>query len=61
MNICPICGVEYSEHPALSRKNNNVLICLTCGLREALLAAGVSKAEADEVLSFIKDKMNTKE
>ena len=36
IKICPHCGREYTEHPALSRKDNKTEICPTCGMREAL-------------------------
>lgn len=32
---CPICGQEYSEAPAISRRDNSE-ICPDCGVREAL-------------------------
>ena len=34
--ICPNCGRKYSECPALSRKDNETLICADCGTKEAL-------------------------
>lgn len=34
--ICPICGREYTEYPALSRKDNKTEICPECGVNEAL-------------------------
>lgn len=33
---CPICGETYTEHPAISRKDNKTEICPECGLSEAL-------------------------
>lgn len=36
--ICPICGKEYEEYPALSRKDNHTEICSECGQQEALEA-----------------------
>ena len=36
IRICPICGNEYTEHPAISRKDNITEICPTCGMKEAL-------------------------
>lgn len=38
IKVCPICGMKYSEHSALSRKDNKTEICPTCGLMEALEA-----------------------
>ena len=36
--VCPICGEDYSEHPAISRKDNKSEICPECGIKEALEA-----------------------
>ena len=36
IKICPICGCEYTERPALSRKDNETEICPLCGLKEAM-------------------------
>lgn len=38
IKICPVCGKEYTEHPALSRKDNKTEICPECGMAEALKA-----------------------
>ena len=35
--VCPICGEDYSEHPAISRKDNKSKICPRCGTGEALM------------------------
>ena len=32
--ICPRCGQPYYEPPALSRLDNETLICPDCGTRE---------------------------
>ena len=50
---CPICGKEYSEHPALSRVDGLTLICPDCGTREALESIGVSKEQQDKILGII--------
>ena len=34
--ICPICGREYTDYPALSRRDNATEICPDCGVSEAL-------------------------
>lgn len=34
--ICPKCGREYDEAPALSRKDGRTAICPECGITEAL-------------------------
>lgn len=36
--ICPICGKEYTERPALSRLDNETEICPDCGMAQALKA-----------------------
>lgn len=43
--ICPVCGREYHEPPALSRADNQTLICPDCGVWEALNSIGVGEAE----------------
>ena len=50
---CPICGKEYTEHPALSRTDGKTLICPDCGTREALESIGVSKEQQDKILGII--------
>ncbi len=51
--VCPRCGQTYRGVPALSRKDNETLICPDCGTREALESIGVSAAEQDEILATI--------
>ena len=34
--ICPICGREYTDYPALSRRDGITEICPDCGVSEAL-------------------------
>ena len=43
--VCPLCHKDYSEHPAISRKDNKSEICPQCGIKEALEAfkKGVKK------------------
>lgn len=53
VRTCPICGKQYSEHPALSRVDGTTLICPDCGTREALESIGVSKEEQDKILGII--------
>ena len=52
---CPVCGKEYSGHPAISRKDNVTEICPTCGTREALSAAGISEEKQAEIISVIEE------
>ena len=35
---CPKCGKEFTEHPALSREDNETEICPECGVEEAVKA-----------------------
>lgn len=51
--ICPKCGCVYTGVPALSRTDNETLICPDCGTREALEALGISLEEQDKIVSII--------
>lgn len=51
--VCPICGATYHERPALSRMDNETLICPDCGTREALASIGVGRAEQDAIIAII--------
>ena len=51
--VCPHCGIEYHGIPALSRTDNQTLICPDCGTREALESIGISKEEQDKIVSII--------
>lgn len=53
IRICPRCGSAYHGVPALSRSDNETLICSDCGTREALATLGVSEAEQDQILDII--------
>lgn len=35
---CPKCKKEFTEHPAISREDNETEICPECGVREAMEA-----------------------
>ena len=50
---CPICGAIYTEAPALSRLDNETLICPDCGTRQALESIGVSREEQEKILTII--------
>lgn len=50
---CPICGRSYTGHPALSRTDNETLICPDCGTRQALASIGVNEKEQEEILATI--------
>ena len=49
IKICPRCGKPYHDVPALSRMDNETLICPDCGTREALESIDVDQAEQDEI------------
>ena len=53
IRICPLCGGTYTEAPALSRTDNETLICPDCGTRQALESIGVSEEEQEKILSII--------
>ena len=51
--ICPKCGCVYTEVPALSRVDNESLICADCSTKEALESIGFSKEEQEKIISII--------
>lgn len=53
IKICPRCGNAYHGAPALSRTDNETLICPDCGTREALESIGVDVKEQEEILATI--------
>ena len=53
IRICPRCGRSYHEAPALSRADNETLICPDCGTREALESIGVDAKEQELILDAI--------
>ena len=53
IQICPRCGKAYSEPAALSRMDNQTLICPDCGTREALDSIGVKPEEQEQIISTI--------
>lgn len=53
INHCPRCGAIYGGVPALSRQDNETLICPDCGTREALESIGVGMEEQDSILETI--------
>ena len=53
MRKCPICGQEYSSPPAVSRIDNKTPICPSCGVRQALSAAGIGKDAQEGIVSVI--------
>ena len=57
IKICPRCGNSYHGSPALSRADNETLICPDCGTREALESIGVKPSEQEEILETIHRSM----
>ncbi len=53
IRICPRCGNAYHGAPALSRADNETLICPDCGTREALESIGVDEKEQELILDAI--------
>ena len=53
MAVCPLCGRAYHGAPALSREDNETLICPDCGTREALQSLGVVPLEQEKILAAI--------
>ena len=53
IRVCPLCGAAYNEPPALSRTDNETLICPDCGTRQALESIGVDTEEREKILSII--------
>lgn len=53
IKICPRCGSAYHGAPALSRQDNETLLCPDCGTREALDSIGVDEKEQESILASI--------
>ncbi len=50
IRICPRCGKEYTDYPALSRRDNETEICPDCGTREALEDVGITAEEIEQII-----------
>ena len=53
IRVCPLCGKTYGEAPALSRTDNETLICPDCVTRQALESIGIDAEERERILSII--------
>ena len=53
MAVCPLCGRTYHGVPALSRTDNETLICPDCGTRPALQSIGVDSDEQEKIIETI--------
>ncbi len=52
--VCPHCGRSFVEPPALSRVDNQTMVCPDCGVREALAAIGCQPDEVERILETIR-------
>ena len=53
LSVCPRCGRSICEPPALSRLDNETLICPDCGTRKALESIGVKPDEQEQIIAAI--------
>ena len=53
IRVCPLCGKSFGEAPALSRTDNETLICPDCGTRQALESIGIDAEEREKIISII--------
>lgn len=58
-HICPVCGRQFFETPAVSRRDLKQEICSVCAATEALedarKAGAISRGEAKEIQEIIED------
>ena len=54
MKICPNCGEEYFEPPAISRTDNKTEICSSCGIREAVKGL-IPESDVEELIQKNKE------
>ena len=58
-HICPVCGRQFFEDPAVSRRDPDMKICSVCAATEALedaqKAGAISRGEAKEIKEIIED------
>ena len=58
-HICPVCGRQFFETPAVSRRDESMKICSVCAATEALEdareAGAISRGEAKEIKEIIED------
>ena len=58
-HICPVCGRQFFETPAVSRRDESVKICSVCAATEALEdareAGAISRGEAKEIQKIVED------
>ena len=58
-HICPVCGRQFFETPAISRRDESMKICSVCAATEALedaqKAGAISRGEAKEIQKIVED------
>ena len=58
-HICPVCGRQFFEDPAVSRRDPDMKICSVCAATEALedaqKAGSISRGEAKEIQKIVED------
>ena len=58
-HICPVCGRQFFETPAVSRRDESMKICSVCAATEALedaqKAGAISRGETKEIQEIIED------
>ena len=58
-HICPVCGRQFFETPAVSRRDESMKICSVCAATEALedaqKAGAISRGEAKEIQKIVED------
>ena len=56
-HICPVCGRQFFETPAISRRDESMKICSVCAATEALedaqKAGAISRGEAKEIQEIV--------
>ena len=57
VRVCPICGQEYTDHPAISRADNETPICSDCGTRQALESLSIDTDEQEKIITAIHRSM----
>ena len=64
-HICPVCGRQFFEEPAVSRRDNSTQICSVCATTEALEdaqnAGAITKGEAKEIQKIVEEVGKTEE
>lgn len=56
VRVCPICNKEYSDYPAILRRDNKTEICPECGLQEALMDFYSHKKSVSRMSSYDRTK-----